>query len=139
MDDKDRERQLKKHFKANQKVEVSRFKDRSVTSTPRYGSAARLPRNFIDQPQEKSPMSTNVRNRRHFVAQAAAAASALAFPMVGGARLKPVKIGVLHPVTGALAFSGQQCREGALMAIDDINKAGGIKALGGAKIEPGAG
>ena len=81
-------------------------------------------------------MSTNVRNRRHFMAQATAAASALAFPMVGGAQPKPVKIGVLHPVTGALAFSGQQCREGALMAIEDINKAGGLKALGGAKLEP---
>ena len=57
-------------------------------------------------------MSTNVRNRRHFMAQATAAASALAFPMVGGAQPKPVKIGVLHPVTGALAFSGQQGREG---------------------------
>ena len=34
------------------------------------------------------------------------------------------------PVTGALAYSGQQCREGALMAIDDINKAGGIKSHG---------
>jgi branched-chain amino acid transport system substrate-binding protein len=47
-----------------------------------------------------------------------------------------VRVGVLHPVTGALAYSGQQCRAGALMAIDDINKAGGIKSLGGAKFEP---
>jgi branched-chain amino acid transport system substrate-binding protein len=46
-----------------------------------------------------------------------------------------VRIGVLHPVTGALAYSGQQCREGAMMAIEDINKAGGIKSLGGARIE----
>jgi hypothetical protein len=46
-----------------------------------------------------------------------------------------VRVGVLHPVTGALAYSGQQCREGALMAIDDINKAGGIKSWAGAKIE----
>ena len=73
--------------------------------------------------------------RRHFMGQSAAAASALAFPLVGGAQPKPVKIGVLHPVTGALAYSGQQCRMGALMAIEDINKAGGIKSLGGAKIE----
>jgi branched-chain amino acid transport system substrate-binding protein len=73
--------------------------------------------------------------RRHFISQSAAAASALAFPLVAGAQPKPVKIGVLHPVTGALAFSGQQCREGAMMAIEDINKAGGIKSLGGAKIE----
>ena len=73
--------------------------------------------------------------RRHFISQTAAAASAMAFPLVGGAQPKPVRIGVLHPVTGALAYSGQQCREGALMAIEDINKAGGIKSLGGAKIE----
>jgi branched-chain amino acid transport system substrate-binding protein len=45
-----------------------------------------------------------------------------------------VKVGILHPVTGALAFSGQQCREGALLAIEDINKAG-IKSLGGAKLD----
>jgi branched-chain amino acid transport system substrate-binding protein len=73
--------------------------------------------------------------RRRFIAQAGAAASALAFPLVGGAQPKAVKVGVLHPVTGALAYSGQQCREGALLAIEDINKAGGIKSLGGAKIE----
>lgn len=73
--------------------------------------------------------------RRHFISQSAAAASTLAFPLVAGAQPKPIKVGVLHPVTGALAYSGQQCREGALMAIEDINKAGGIKSLGGAKIE----
>lgn len=75
-------------------------------------------------------------NRRRFVAHAGAAASALAFPLVAGAQPKSVKVGVLHPVTGALAYSGQQCREGALMAIEDINKAGGIKSMGGAKLEP---
>ena len=74
-------------------------------------------------------------SRRRFVVQAGAASAALAFPLVGGAQPKSVKVGVLHPVTGALAYSGQQCREGALMAIEDINKAGGIKSLGGAKIE----
>jgi branched-chain amino acid transport system substrate-binding protein len=73
--------------------------------------------------------------RRHFVTSSAAAASALAFPIIAGAQPKTVKIGVLHPVTGALAYSGQQCREGALMAIEDINKRGGIKSMGGATIE----
>lgn len=73
--------------------------------------------------------------RRHFISQSAAAASAIAFPLVAGAQPKTIKVGVLHPVTGALAYSGQQCREGALMAIEDINKAGGIKSLGGARIE----
>lgn len=73
--------------------------------------------------------------RRQFVTQTAAAASALTFPLVGGAQPAPVKVGVLHPVTGALAYSGQQCRLGALLAIEDINKSGGIKSLGGARIE----
>jgi branched-chain amino acid transport system substrate-binding protein len=71
--------------------------------------------------------------RRTFIQQAAAAAM-LASPLVGGAQPKAVKLGVLHPVTGALAYSGQQCREGALMAIEDINQTG-IKGLNGAKIE----
>jgi ABC-type branched-subunit amino acid transport system substrate-binding protein len=43
-----------------------------------------------------------------------------------------VKIGLIHPVSGFIAFSGNQCREGALMAIADINAAGGIKSMGGA-------
>ena len=73
--------------------------------------------------------------RRHFMSHSAAAASALAFPLVAGAQPRTIKVGVLHPVTGALAYSGQQCREGAMMAIEDINKAGGIKSMGGAKIE----
>jgi len=73
--------------------------------------------------------------RRHFMSQTAAAASVMSFPLIAGAQAKTVKVGVLHPVTGALAYSGQQCRMGALMAIEDINKAGGIKSLGGAKIE----
>ena len=72
--------------------------------------------------------------RRTFMQQSAAAAATLAFPLVGGAQPKAVKVGILHPVTGALAFSGQQCREGALMAIEDINKTG-IKGMGGAKLD----
>src|SRR5947199_738046 len=51
------------------------------------------------------------------------------------AQAAPVKLGVLHPVSGALSYSGQQGRLGALLAIEEINAAGGIKALGGAKIE----
>ncbi len=72
--------------------------------------------------------------RRRFLQHSAAASAALAFPLVGGAQPKPVKVGILHPVTGALAYSGQQCREGALMAVEDINKAG-LTGLGGAKLE----
>lgn len=73
-------------------------------------------------------------NRRKFIQQSAAGSAALAFPLIGGAQPTSVKVGILHPVTGALAYSGSQCREGALMAIEDINKAG-IKSMGGAKLE----
>jgi branched-chain amino acid transport system substrate-binding protein len=79
-------------------------------------------------------MRRNTNQRRQFIAQSAAAASTLAMPLVGGAQPKAIKIGVLHPVTGALAYSGSQCREGVMMAIEDINKTG-IKSMGGAKIE----
>jgi branched-chain amino acid transport system substrate-binding protein len=57
-------------------------------------------------------------------------------PAVLRAQGASVKLGVLHPVSGALSYSGQQGRIGAEIAIEEINAAGGIKALGGAKIEP---
>jgi len=79
-------------------------------------------------------------SRRTFLRSTALGASAsaalLQAPAVLRAQGAAVKIGVLHPVSGALSYSGQQGRLGATMAIDDINAAGGIKALGGAKIDP---
>ena len=42
---------------------------------------------------------------------------------------------MVHPVTGPLAEPGQACRLGAQMAADAINGGGGIKALGGARLE----
>jgi len=76
-------------------------------------------------------------SRRDLLATGVAAAgvSAIGFPAVLRAAPAPVKIGLIHPVTGFIAFSGNQCRQGALMAIEDINNAGGIKSLGGAKLE----
>jgi len=75
--------------------------------------------------------------RRQFLKRSAAlsAAATLGFPAIVRAQSGPVKIGVLHPVTGFLAYSGNLCRLGAQIAIDEINAAGGIKSLGGAKIE----
>jgi branched-chain amino acid transport system substrate-binding protein len=81
-------------------------------------------------------MSRYTVNRRRFMAGTAGAAAVLSAPSILRAQGAPVKIGVLHPVSGALSYSGQQGRIGALMAIEEINAAGGIKALGGAKIEP---
>src|ERR1700735_4914790 len=67
---------------------------------------------------------------------ATASAALLHSPAVLRAQGSAVKVGVLHPVSGALSYSGSQGRLGATMAIDDITAAGGIKALGGAKIDP---
>ena len=78
-------------------------------------------------------------SRRRFLQSsgfgAAAVAGFVASPAVLRAQGAAVKVGVLHPVSGALSYSGQQGRLGATMAIDEINAAGGIKALGGAKID----
>src|SRR6185436_16781193 len=57
------------------------------------------------------------------------------FPARLRAQARTVKVGVVHPVTGPLAEPGQACRIGAQMAADAINGAGGIKSLGGAKLE----
>jgi branched-chain amino acid transport system substrate-binding protein len=67
---------------------------------------------------------------------AAAAGEILSMPPCLRAQGVVVKLGVLHPVSGALSYSGQQGRLGAVLAIEEINAAGGIKALNGAKIEP---
>ena len=67
---------------------------------------------------------------------ATAVAGLLHAPAIPRAQGAAVKIGVLHPVSGALSYSGQQGRLGATMAIDDVNASGGIKALGGAKFDP---
>src|SRR6266851_4722959 len=66
---------------------------------------------------------------------AAAATGLINAPALLRAQGAPVKLGVLHPVSGALSYSGQQGRLGAAIAIEEINAAGGIKALNGAKIE----
>ena len=67
---------------------------------------------------------------------AASASAILGGPTYLRAQGAAVKLGVLHPVSGALSYSGQQGRLGATLAIEEINAAGGIKALNGAKIEP---
>jgi branched-chain amino acid transport system substrate-binding protein len=88
-----------------------------------------MPRQFLPVSRRQLLQSTAL-------GAAATVASALSAPAVLRAQAAPVKIGVLHPVSGALSYSGQQGRIGATMAIDEINSAGGLKALGGAKIEP---
>lgn len=64
----------------------------------------------------------------------AVASGAIAMPHVARAAA-PVRVGIIHPVTGAVSYSGAQGRAGAMMAVDEINAAGGIKSLGGATID----
>jgi branched-chain amino acid transport system substrate-binding protein len=73
--------------------------------------------------------------RRTFLRTTAAAAAVVGCPRPLRAQAKTFKVGVVHPVTGPLAEPGQACRLGAQMAADAINAAGGIKALGGMKLE----
>ncbi|MHB9057160.1 MAG: ABC transporter substrate-binding protein, partial [Paludibacteraceae bacterium] len=53
----------------------------------------------------------------------------------GGGDAKEIKIGVILPLTGALAKIGENNKNGYELAVNDVNKNGGIKALGGAKLK----
>ncbi|NLI82943.1 MAG: ABC transporter substrate-binding protein [Deltaproteobacteria bacterium] len=48
---------------------------------------------------------------------------------------KVVKVGNIEPLSGPSAAVGQQGKNARDMAVEEINAAGGIKSLGGAKIE----
>ncbi|HUM18341.1 MAG TPA: ABC transporter substrate-binding protein [Candidatus Nitrosotalea sp.] len=74
--------------------------------------------------------------RRRFLTTigAAGAVAALGTPAVGRAQAREVKVGYLLPVTGPLAFEAQLALNGLQLAVDEINGAGGIKSLGGARI-----
>lgn len=85
------------------------------------------------------PNNSNGFNRRKFLQSTtltavAAASGMVAAPSILRAQSGAVKVGFLQPVSGALAYSGQQGRLGASIAVDEINGAGGIKDVG--KIEP---
>ena len=66
---------------------------------------------------------------------AAAATGVLGAPAVLRAQGAAVKLGVLHPSRARCPIPASRAALGALLAIEEINAAGGIKALGGAKIE----
>ena len=59
----------------------------------------------------------------------------LSAPSIAQAQPRAIKLGIIQPVTGALAQDGEYGRIGAELAIADINAGGGIKALGGVPIE----
>ncbi len=84
--------------------------------------------------------------RRDFIKQSTIAAMAVAFPHIWvpknsyaaytGTRInpsKPIKIGVIYSQTGVMGIVEKDQYKVALMAIDEINRSGGIH---GAKLEP---
>src|SRR6202795_4379426 len=75
--------------------------------------------------------------RRDFLIKTAGGALAIAafgaIPLRGWAA-EPVNIGALYPVTGSFAQIGQGCVNAAKLAVEMVNEAGGIKSLGGAKL-----
>ncbi len=62
-------------------------------------------------------------------------AAALAGATRAAAAPAEVEIALLVPLSGPWAEQGILERAGALMAIDDVNKAGGIRSLGGARLK----
>ena len=48
--------------------------------------------------------------------------------------VKEIKIGAIHPLTGGLARDGSFLKNGIDLAVGNINAAGGIKSLGGARL-----
>ena len=75
-------------------------------------------------------------NRRGFAGLAGMAGLAGVLPRAAHAQGAggEVVFGLVTPLTGAWAKSGDLSRKGAEMAVSDINRAGGIKALGGARV-----
>ena len=76
-------------------------------------------------------------NRRTFIKGAGAAgvaASSLGFPAVSRGAAA-VEIAVVYPLSGPSGASGTNAVRGWNIAVDEINAAGGIKCLGGAKIK----
>lgn len=80
-------------------------------------------------------MTVSPIQRRALLGTAASGAALLAMPAVLRAQPAAVKVGLLQPLTGALAQDGELGRMGAEAAVAKINGDGGLPALGGAKIE----
>jgi len=64
-----------------------------------------------------------------------AALALAALPAMASAQTQEVKVAVIAPFSGPWARQGDLMLKGAQMAVDDINAAGGIKALGGVKMK----
>lgn len=64
----------------------------------------------------------------------ATGSAVLAAPMIGRAQAPSVNVGVILPLSGANAQFGVNSRNAIELVADEVNAAGGIAALGGAKV-----
>jgi len=80
-----------------------------------------------------TPTLTQVSRRQALTAAGAVAVAGLAAPRIARAA-DIVNIGALYPVTGSLAQIGEGCVAASKLAVEMVNEAGGIKTLGGAKM-----
>ena len=90
----------------------------------------------VDRGTGADKILSNRQSRRKFLIKAGGAVAAGAFgavPLRGWAA-EPVNIGALYPVTGSMAQIGHGCVNAAKLAVEMVNEAGGIKSLGGAKL-----
>ncbi|WP_420992679.1 urea ABC transporter substrate-binding protein [Cupriavidus sp. 30B13] len=67
------------------------------------------------------------------VAAAALVATAGVSPLAMAQSKEPIKVGILHSLSGTMAISETSLKDVALMTIDEINKSGGVL---GRKLEP---
>jgi branched-chain amino acid transport system substrate-binding protein len=86
-----------------------------------------------DEPWAKDMWWSGKTTRRRFLSLSATAAGAVGATMLVPApwreafgQAKPYKIGVLQPLTGVAAAGGKTALVGSLLAIERVNKAGGV-------------
>ena len=79
--------------------------------------------------------ATITRLRHSVLSALALSALTLCCASPAQAQTKEVKVAVAVPLSGAWARNGELHLKGAQMGVEDINAAGGIKALGGAKLK----
>lgn len=66
---------------------------------------------------------------------AAFAVAGVAAAVPAWSQAKEVRVAMIAPMSGPWARQGELMKKGADMAIEDINRAGGIKSLGGARMK----
>jgi branched-chain amino acid transport system substrate-binding protein len=76
-----------------------------------------------------------MKSNAKFFLTAALASTILNAGMAHAQSAEPIQIGLIAPTSGIYARPGQVMKMGAEMAIEDVNKAGGIACLGNAPLE----